>query len=942
MTRIVIEGEPGSGKTTFTKAVCKAWMAGLKPNLDGENNPEGHYIASRFSVLLAFILRLVTTECTLFDLISEQYGFLTCSEVCAIIRLIQNEPNQVCLIFDGFDEWNQTEDLRNTHLNQLLNIIAKSEGESLLCITTSRSYGVRQLQRYNSKAIQAYVKLCGFNERQVRQYISLYFKLNSDADSPMTRQIKDHNLWKLASIPIRLQMMCFVWKKSRKLGKNCAQLYHMLLLGLLDHMERREGGELTPEKHIMAKYHETVLLPTSNLANRWDRKGNLNILFSLQDIKETCGEPKQHVMDFITKYFPSSTMTKSLWSFTHLSLQEYFVAYHVVYTETGLDEFLNKCYTLRALEKYQVIVESICSLAPQKSNEIISSVVGNISHTENDCIQMLTLILLFMEAYESLSSVNIPLPSLVVLGEAPSSGSVNWSHFKPHYLSYLFNNDFKLHKNMTSLKVHQLDMLPDEVNINYVTALSLVVKEERQLEKGHALLSQLSNKTEILEIEFQANTLKSLQIKSVMDCIRTNNISVFSIKGSGIIPVVSNIIEKQPKLTFLSINDTDNNHNTGINYFQAICEAANRSKNLKELRTGGIHLGSCLRMLKSSIKITVCTRYNTDSEIVKFCEEIVSVQPNITKVDLSFSNFGCKAKRLLNPGKLIGQIMLYLPTLTVLKLRKCGLSTETLAQVETEILSSKKPVCVQELDLLGNRLLNFDSERLMDCCPSLKVLLVTYGNKGILPRKHHKMKVLVATGSEQNTVPLSFSDGVCFLEKLYIIYATIDFEEINQRKSLSYNLKILHVMDAPYPETTIQILSKILLHMNYLEELHFTTTQSENTIVLKAVISLVNNLPPSVTHLNICGYESAELIHILDEKLKLKALQTLNIGSSKTDAETIQIIRQELQELHSEIDVYYNPEESLISMLSYSSISPSSIINMKSVQEANNLFSVIK
>ena len=322
VTRIVVEGEPGSGKTTFMKAVCRAWTHAVQQestscHLENENSTataEGEYFTED-SILLAFILRQVTKEHCLFDLIVSQFPFLTCSEVYSLLNQTFSDPDNIFFFFDGFDE------LKNIQGDQILDLITGKQNDKVSRIITTRSQGIIQLQRHNLTAIQAHVKICGFNEGHITQYIDLYFNLKPELASTMKKSITEKNLWKLASVPIRLQMMCFVWKIYRKLGSNMAELYKMLLMGLLDHMEKRnattEESEITDRKDIMARYHKSILLPTANLANRWDDNGNLNILFPFSDIKKITGENFHEVTNFgcITKYFSTSTMMQTVWNF---------------------------------------------------------------------------------------------------------------------------------------------------------------------------------------------------------------------------------------------------------------------------------------------------------------------------------------------------------------------------------------------------------------------------------------------------------------------------------------------------------------------------------------------------------------------------------------------------------------------------------------------------
>ena len=700
----MIEGEPGSGKTTFMKAVCRAWSEKIKKQTTDQNEKDSDMFnlnVGKYTILLAFILRQVTNEDNLIKLMKSQFSLLSCPEVYAVLNKIENSPNEVCLMFDGFDELKEE---RKVHSNDLLDIMTRKTEQDIIGITTTRSQGISQLNRYNAKAIQARVKLCGFNEKQIKKYISLYFKMKDEETSPMEAQIKKENMWTLASIPIRLQMMCFIWKTFQKLGRNTAELYKLLELALLHHKEKREGfQDLTPEKEILYKYNDTILLPTCRLANRWDKHDNLIILFPFSTIKKITGDNYKQVMNYgcLTKYFSASPMEEAIWNFSHLSLQEYYVAKLIANDSDDFSQFEKRCINIQSLEKYLVIVEFLCSLASEKANKIISTVSRQVFE-ERKCVKILKCILSLTDAYEKLACVDLPLPRHVVLGG--KSIDVDFSSISVQKsLSHLFSRDHEKHKNMAILKVHQINVLPYQAKFEYLKGLYITISHTSELERARNLLSQLSEAACIVETVFADDINSQVDKKELFYDIGTKSIEVFSVKGLRVTLLAADIINQQTKLEVLGINDTDVNYDN-TKGLREMCDQANKSENLREIIFSGCLLGKSLISLKKDVEVTVCSQFGNACQFNRFAEELAQNRPNITKLDLSYIKIQRGTKKNTIEGKWIALIMISMQSLIILKLRCCGLTTRTISEIVKELDgTSNKVVSLKNWTYLETR-----------------------------------------------------------------------------------------------------------------------------------------------------------------------------------------------------------------------------------------------
>ena len=115
---------------------------------------------------MPIILRLVSTEHEMLDIISSQLSFLSVRETCAVMNLIEKNSKVILLLQDGFDEYS-----RRTIISK---VISKEEYPDVLCITTSRPHAIEQLRRQTSQAVEHHIRLCGFSKYQVKQYIQQF------------------------------------------------------------------------------------------------------------------------------------------------------------------------------------------------------------------------------------------------------------------------------------------------------------------------------------------------------------------------------------------------------------------------------------------------------------------------------------------------------------------------------------------------------------------------------------------------------------------------------------------------------------------------------------------------------------------------------------------------------------------------------------------------
>ena len=223
--RVLIEGVPGSGKSTLVQRMCHDWSMSC--------------FAQDYKVVVQVTLRSLPKDqkLSLEDLIFTSVGDPgTVQEVADSITAHQGQ--EVLFMFDGFDEL--SEEMRENSI--VCNIINGRILPQSSFVVTTRPISAVSLYHCMDRRVE----ISGFGEEEVKEYIREYFaSSNPSAGRQLlsTLSLRPH-IKRLCYVPLLLLMICYVVSlggDSAELPRTLHELFELLIILTVNHNLERAG-----------------------------------------------------------------------------------------------------------------------------------------------------------------------------------------------------------------------------------------------------------------------------------------------------------------------------------------------------------------------------------------------------------------------------------------------------------------------------------------------------------------------------------------------------------------------------------------------------------------------------------------------------------------------------------------------------------------------------
>ena len=351
--RILVQGQTGTGKSTFVKKLLVDWV-----EVNKKTGDEKAAVLKNFELVVAVNLKEVSKRQSLKNVISFSNVFAKEDKYMTegLVDYIANNQEKVLLIFDGYDEYRCG---CNSEIYEIFN--GKSLRNCRVLITTRIS---KADELRGGEDLQA--EITGFSKVDRNDFMRRF--LSNDEISNLSEHLLKRNLNELAKVPLLLLFLCTLWKKgqSKHFPKTKTKLYLDIIEFVLNHSHSKQSSpryvEVASFKDILSEMDKVAL------------QGLLNDdqLFEYSQLSDSvrCDESVFIGLLQITEY--SETLRPvGLVSFIHKSIQEFLAAWYVTYRcipEGGdLGEIGVKLEECLALEN---VFQFICGLSKDGASTV--------------------------------------------------------------------------------------------------------------------------------------------------------------------------------------------------------------------------------------------------------------------------------------------------------------------------------------------------------------------------------------------------------------------------------------------------------------------------------------------------------------------------------------------------------------------------------------------
>ena len=310
---VLVEGRPGSGKTTLANRIAKDWA-------------EGKVLKNTDRVFL-ISLRKDHSKSDLFKMFyhsrSEEF----------MLNVEQSHGEKTCFILDGYDEFS----FKDNDSSIIYQLIHKTYIPRAMIIITSRPTATVELRQKATTTIES----LGFTKDHFDLYLNSYpFEDANDANeaeatkSKLRKHLKAcTNVLNMCYLPINASIICFLFNKGlgdSELPKTETQLYEKLVISII--LRKLQPFNNFHSLNDLRGENKECFSRICSLALDMmvENKQVIHQLpMTLESLNET---PFRGLLaaDRTDKYYG----LKDVFTFLHHTLQEYLAAYHLA----SLDE----------------------------------------------------------------------------------------------------------------------------------------------------------------------------------------------------------------------------------------------------------------------------------------------------------------------------------------------------------------------------------------------------------------------------------------------------------------------------------------------------------------------------------------------------------------------------------------------------------------------------
>ena len=315
---IVIEGAPGIGKSTLAWELCRKW--------------EEYASMEAYSLVILLRLREKRVQ-NISDVSSLFYAYDREDRVSVVEKIKNSRGRGVLFVLDGFDELPKLLQRESV----LVDLLRKRILPQSTVVVTSRPSAMDRLLTISKPLIEKRIEILGFSQESIEKYASNVFSRNElEAFKNYISAPRNPAINSLMYVPLYAAFVVIIYQSTTSKGslpRTITQLYTQLCLTILNRYLK--ANTEYPSVRTLQNLPGALcgqFLELSKLAHEGFLKEEV-ILYG--DIGEHFG-----FLDAVPDLYGGCDVS---FNFLHLTLQEFFAAYHISQmSDKGVELFRRK------------------------------------------------------------------------------------------------------------------------------------------------------------------------------------------------------------------------------------------------------------------------------------------------------------------------------------------------------------------------------------------------------------------------------------------------------------------------------------------------------------------------------------------------------------------------------------------------------------------------